>query len=99
MLCASAFISSHLSLRYAYVKRRVSLVRMAVAGSFKYGYFSYKNPSLHFRRHLLTHWSGMVYFYDGWRNFLALQNQTLFNAITKLGRARILFNISPIVFG
>jgi len=30
--------------------------------SYKYGYFSYKKPLLHFRRHLLTTWSRMDYF-------------------------------------
>ncbi len=48
-------------------------------------------------RHSLTHWSCMDYFYDGWMDAL-FGAQTLFTAMTKMGRAKILFNITPTVF-
>jgi len=38
-------------------------------------------------------------FYDGWMDALFGTSKALFKAITKLGRARILFNITLIVFG
>jgi len=61
--------------------------------------FSYKNASLHFRRPLLTHWSLMDYFYDGWMHFFgASKSQAPFTTVIKLGRARIFFNITQIVF-
>jgi len=43
----------------------------------------------------------MDYFYDGWVDVLfgASKIWALFKAITRMGRTKILFNITPIVFG
>ncbi len=60
-------------------------------------FFSYKIRSLHFKRHSLTHWSCMDYFYDGWMCFLEHQKKHIagkyYTNITG-----ILLNITPTVF-
>jgi len=46
-----------------------------------------------FRRPLLTPWSCMDHFYDGWMHFLGVQNLRHHSLpFIKLGRARIVFN-------
>jgi len=41
----------------------------------------------------------MDYFYDGWMCFFLGLKNLGYHSLIKLERARILFNISPIVFG
>jgi len=56
----------------------------------------HKNPSLHFRRPLLTHWSCLGYFMMDGCTFWRFKNSIQY--ITKLGGARILFNNSDCVW-
>jgi len=70
-----------------------------IVHKFSYAYFVLQNALLYFSRPLLTPWSHMDYFYDGWMCFFLGLKNLGYHSLIKLERARILFNISPIVFG